>query len=75
MKKYFGMLALVFLMISGMKTGVMAQNQALSPVNMFKDVSSSGRDLRHQFRSLRRRIEKGHESLHPGSEGGTNLGQ
>jgi hypothetical protein len=42
MKKYFLMIALVLLMISGMKTGVMAQNQVLMSVNMFKDVSSKG---------------------------------
>ena len=42
MKKYFLMIALVLLMISGMKTGVMAQDQVLMSVNMFKDVSSKG---------------------------------
>jgi hypothetical protein len=42
MKKYFLMVALVLLMISGMKTGVMAQNPVLMSVNMYKNVSSAG---------------------------------
>jgi len=42
MKKYFLMVALVLLMISGMKTGAVAQDQVLMDVNMFKNVSSKG---------------------------------
>jgi hypothetical protein len=42
MKKYLIMTALFLFLVLGMKTGVMAQNQALMSVNMFKDVSSNG---------------------------------
>jgi hypothetical protein len=42
MKKYWVMTAFVFLMVLGMKTGVMAQNQAPMFVNMYKNVSSAG---------------------------------
>ena len=31
-------------------------------------------DLRHHFRALERRFEKGHEDLHLGSEGSAGLG-
>jgi len=42
MKKYSLMMALVLLMLSGMKTGVMAQDQVLMSIEMFKNVSSTG---------------------------------
>ena len=42
MKKYFLIGVLVLLMISGTKTGVMAQNPAPMFVNMYKNVSSAG---------------------------------
>jgi len=42
MKKYFFIGALVLLIISGTKTGAVAQNQVLMFVNMYKDVSSAG---------------------------------
>jgi hypothetical protein len=42
MKKYFYIGVLVVLMISGMKTGAVAQDQVLISIHMFKDVSSKG---------------------------------
>jgi hypothetical protein len=41
MKKVFGILALVFLVVLGMKTGALAQDVEMH-INMFKDVSSNG---------------------------------
>jgi len=42
MKRYRVVMALAFLMISGMKTEGMAQEQVLMSIEMFKDVSSNG---------------------------------
>lgn len=42
MKKIIGILALIFLIMVGMNTAVMAQNEVQMQITMFKDVSSSG---------------------------------
>ena len=41
MKRYFVLMALVLVMVSGMKTEVAAQDQVLMSIEMFKDVSSA----------------------------------
>ena len=42
MKKIFGILMLIFLLVFGLKPLAMAQNNVQSQINMFKDVSSKG---------------------------------
>lgn len=58
MKKMFGILAVIFLSMLGMKADVMAQNEVQMQINMYKDVSSHGESYGVSFEVSGEKLRK-----------------